>query len=263
MSFGRSKSLLVATFLAVALCASNIVADEGFYFGYAYTLANEKIEYTKDVRNSSGSGYELAGQSFSGREQSRTYVPRNHLFAGWHLPRHNGTRFIDFQFELAKSSGIDGRFEGVTDQDGINEFGENWPETWEVETGVEMAGSLRLGRYVERDYIKGLYGILGYRTREIEFHADFAGCFTVEPCSPSELRSDSISIPDRQHAVFYGLGIAFSKGIELEITNRIDRALRWYSDFSDGGHAVSVVGDVQDQNIDLTIKVRSFPWSKT
>ena len=162
------------------------------------------------------------------------------LVGGYRLPLSGGAWFLDGEVGFVWHGGAtEAQFAGVGVSPERRQLGESWPDTWELSKEMSYGATLRLGGSPGGLGSRGMaaYLLAGVRFAGVGFINHYLGCFSPDPCEPSEFRSGREEM-DMDFTVWRGgIGLEKSLGTRFAIRAEADYSVyateAWVTRFND------------------------------
>jgi opacity protein-like surface antigen len=244
---GLLGCLVLAAFGAPAGLAAQ--ADEGtagnggFYLGLAFPLGQMSATMQKSVDNTAPNTLvpePRRGQVFEDEVSGDGLSYGAGLVAGYRLPFSGGAYFLDAAAELETHGGeVEAQFAGVGVSPERKQLGESWPDRWTLGKETSYGMTLRLGGSPGGLQSRGisLHLLAGVRFAGAQFTNYSDGCFTTEPCDPSQFVSGQEE-RDMDFTVWKS-GIGLEKTLSERVAFRVEASYsvyakeEWITEFDD------------------------------
>ena len=166
-----------------------------FYVRLAFPLGHLSATMQKSVDNTAPNTLvpePRRGQVFEDEASEDALSYGIGLVAGYRLPFSSGAYFLDAAVDVAThGGGVEAQFPGVGISPERKQLGESWPDRWNLDMETSYGVTLRLGGSPGGLRSRGisLHVLAGVRSAGARFTNHFDGCFTTEPCDPSQFES--------------------------------------------------------------------------
>ena len=234
--------------------------DGGFYLGLAFPLGQMSATMEKSVDNTAPNTLvpePRRGQVFEDEASGDGLSYGVGVVAGYRLPFSGGAYFLDAAAELETHGGeVEARFAGVGVSPERKQLGESWPDRWTLGKETSYGMTLRLGGSPGGLQSRGirLHVLAGVRFAGAQFTNYFDGCFTTEPCDPSQF----VSGQEDRDMDFTGWksGIGLEKTLSERVAFRIEASYSvyaeedWITEFNDV--VVTVLSNMKASEAGLT-----------
>ena len=184
--------------------------------------------------------------------------------AGYRLPLASGVYYLEGDVGIAWHGGsTEAQFAGVGVSPERKQLGESWPDRWTFERDMSYGATLRLGGGPGGLQARGasLYLLAGVRFAAVTFTNHYSGCFSTEPCDPSEFRSGTEVLDLDFTGWMSGLGLETGLGertaLRAEASYATFGSEEWVTPFTDVGVTVDSTMDADEIGITLSL-VRRF-----
>ncbi len=244
---GLLGCLVLAAFVATDGLAGQ--ADEGnagnggFYLGLAFPLGQLSATMQKSVDNTAPNTLvpePRRGQIFEDEASGDALSYGIGLVAGYRMPFSGGAYFLDAAVDVEARGGIvEAQFPGVGISPERKQLGESWPDRWNLDPATSYGMTLRLGGSPGGLQSRGisLHLLAGVRFAGTQFTTHFDGCFTTEPCDPSQFESGQED-RDMDFTVWKS-GIGLEKSLSQRVALRVEASYsvyareEWTTEFED------------------------------
>lgn len=244
---GLLGCLVLAAFGATAGLSGQ--ADEGnagnggFYLGLAFPLGQLGATMQKSVDNTAPNTQvpePRRGQIFEDEASGDALSYGVGLVAGYRMPFSGGVYFLDAAVDVeARGGTVEAQFPGVGISPERKQLGESWPDRWNLDVGTSYGATLRLGGSPGGLQSRGisLHLLAGIRFAGAQFTNHFDGCFTTEPCDPSQFQSGQED-RDMDFTVWKS-GIGLEKSLSERVALRVEASYsvyareEWTTEFED------------------------------
>ena len=215
----------------------------GFYLGLALPLGQLSATMQKSVDNTAPNTRvpePRRGQVFEDEVSGDALSYGIGFTAGYRMPFSNGVYFLDAAVDVATHGGaVEAQFAGVGISPERKQLGESWPDRWSLDPGTSYGMTLRLGGSPGGLRSRGisLHLLAGVRLAGAQFTNHFDGCFTTEPCDPSQFLSGRED-RDMDFTVWKS-GIGLEKALSARIALRVEASYsvfateEWTTEFDD------------------------------
>lgn len=268
---GLLGCLVLAAFGATPGLAGQ--ADEGnagnggFYLGLAFPLGQLGATMQKSVDNTAPNTLvpePRRGQVFEDEASGDALSYGIGFTAGYRMPFSSGAYFLDAAVDVESRGGtVEAQFPGVGISPERKQLGESWPDRWNLgmETGYGM--TLRLGGSPGGLQSRGisLHLLASVRFVGAQFTNHFDGCFTTEPCDPSQFESGQED-RDMDFTVWKS-GIGLEKSLSQRVALRVEASYsvyareEWITEFDDV--AVTVRSSMKASEAGLALRLLLRP----
>ncbi|WP_419857152.1 hypothetical protein [Candidatus Palauibacter irciniicola] len=244
---GLLGCLVLAAFVATDGLAGQ--ADEGsagnggFYLGLAFPLGQLSATMQKSVDNTAPNTLvpePRRGQIFEDEASGDALSYGIGLVAGYRMPFSGGAYFLDAAVDVESRGGtVEAQFPGVGISPERKQLGESWPDRWNLDPATTYGMTLRLGGSPGGLQSRGirLHLLAGVRFAGAQFTNHFDGCFTTEPCDPSQFESGQED-RDMDFTVWKS-GIGLEKSLSQRVALRVEASYsvyareEWTTEFED------------------------------
>ncbi len=227
----RPIQLLQRLFFLTALfvCISSTAQPSGLFFGGLGSIAQSEVAFSKDVDNTHPDNpTTVAGRIFQTTNEGDGYLA--HVGATVGLRHTWDSQFLSVQLEVATGAGrVSGFVPGAGISSSRAQYGEAWPETFEVSRTNEIGLVAKWGRSTQMNSwtaISGWYVLLGAR---FVVEADFElrhqrGCYIPSGCEGQQFQSGSFQyeVEDRTFQFGAGLEHTFNDRLAAQLELRIE-----------------------------------------
>ncbi len=244
---GLLGCLVLAAFGASAGLAGqadeSTAGDGGYYLGLALPLGQMSATMQKSVDNTAPNTLvpePRRGQVFEDEVSGDGLSYGVRLVFGYRLPFSSGAYFLDAAADVAKHGGdVEAQFAGVGVSPERKQLGESWPDRWTLGKETSYGMTLRLGGSPGGLRTRGisLHVLAGVRFAGAQFTNYFDGCFTTEPCDPSQFVSGQEG-RDMDFTVWKS-GIGLEKTLSEHVAFRVEASYSvyaeedWITEFND------------------------------
>ena len=184
--------------------------------------------------------------------------------AGYRLPLSNDAWYLDGGLDVEWHAGsLEAQFAGVGVSPERKQLGESWPDRWSVEKRRSHGATLRLGGSPGglRTRDLSLYLTAGVRFTDVRLTSDYNGCFSPEPCEPTEFGSGTENLDLDFLAWRSGIGVEKRVGEQLAVRAEASYSAYaredWVTPFDEVGVTVDSSIDAAEVGLTLGI-VRRF-----
>ncbi|WP_419947756.1 hypothetical protein [Candidatus Palauibacter sp.] len=244
---GLLGCLVLAAFVATDGLAGQ--ADEGsagnggFYLGLAFPLGQLSATMQKSVDNTAPNTLvpePRRGQVFEDEASGDALSYGIGLVAGYRMPFSGGAYFLDAAVDVESRGGtVEAQFPGVGISPERKQLGESWPDRWNLDPATSYGMTLRLGGSPGGLRSRGisLHLLAGVRFAGAQFTNHFDGCFTTEPCDPSQFESGQED-RDMDFTVWKS-GVGLEKSLSERVALRVEASYsvyareEWTTEFED------------------------------
>ncbi|MCY3698011.1 MAG: hypothetical protein OXH46_00030 [Gemmatimonadetes bacterium] len=244
---GLLGCLVLAAFVATDGLAGQ--ADEGnagnggFYLGLAFPVGPLSATMQKSVDNTAPNTLvpePRRGQVFEDKASGDALSYGIGLVAGYRMPFSSGAYFLDAAVDVESRGGtVEAQFPGVGISPERKQLGESWPDRWNLDPATSYGVTLRLGGSPGGLQSRGisLHLLAGVRFAGAQFTNHFDGCFTTEPCDPSQFESGQED-RDMDFTVWKS-GIGLEKSLSQRVALRVEASYsvfareEWTTEFED------------------------------
>ena len=244
---GLLGCLVLAAFVATDGLAGQ--ADEGsagnggFYLGLAFPLGQLSATMQKSVDNTAPNTLvpePRRGQVFEDEASGDALSYGIGLVAGYRMPFSGGAYFLDAAVDVESRAGtVEAQFPGVGISPERKQLGESWPDRWNLDPATSYGMTLRLGGSPGGLRSRGisLHLLAGVRFAGAQFTNHFDGCFTTEPCDPSQFESGQ-EARDMDFTVWKS-GVGLEKSLSERVALRVEASYsvyareEWTTEFED------------------------------
>jgi len=215
----------------------------GFYLGLAFPLGNLSATMQKSVDNTAPNTLvpePRRGQIFEDEASGDALSYGVGLVAGYRMPFSGGAYFLDAAVDVESRGGtVEAQFPGVGISPERKQLGESWPDRWNLDPETSYGVTLRLGGSPGGLQSRGisLHLLAGIRFAGAQFTNHFDGCFTTEPCDPSQFQSGQED-RDMDFTVWKS-GIGLEKSLSQRVALRVEASYsiyareEWTTEFED------------------------------
>lgn len=258
--------LLVRTYpwLLVILMVSSSSAmaqASGIFVGFHGAVSQSDATYGKTVANTlDDAATPIAGMSFSTSNSGDGNLANVGVVAGF---RHAWDRqFASVQLEASFGAG---RVSGFVLGDGVSreraQYGEAWPETFEVSASTEIGVVGKWGRELLSSNwaaITGVYVLAGIKQSSLELETRYElGCFMLDTCSGPQFSSGEFEYTAKGQKFVVGGGLehSFSERFVAQLELRFETAIEdeWRDSYEDGALTVNPTLETQDITFALSL----------
>ncbi len=244
---GLLGCLVLAAFGAIAGLAGQAddgsAGNGGFYVGVAFPLGQLSATMQRSVDNTAPNTLvpePRRGQVFEDEVSGDGLSYGAGLVAGYRLPFFSGAYFLDAAVDVETHGGAaEAQFAGVGISPERKQLGESWPVRWNLGKETSYGMTLRLGGSPGGLQSRGisLHVLAGVRFAGAQFTNRFDGCFTTEPCDPSQFESGR---EDRDmNFPVWKSGIGLEKTLSERVALRVEASYSvyareaWITEFED------------------------------
>lgn len=215
----------------------------GFYLGLAFPVGQLSATMQKSVDNTAPNTLvpePRRGQVFEDEASGDALSYGVGLVAGYRMPFSGGAYFLDASVDVeARGGTVEAQFPGVGISAERKQLGESWPDRWNLDPETSYGVTLRLGGSPGGLQSRGisLHLLAGVRFAGATFTNHFDGCFTTEPCDPSEFQSGQED-RDMDFTVWKS-GIGLEKSLSQRVALRVEASYsvyareEWTTEFED------------------------------
>lgn len=215
----------------------------GFYLGLAFPLGQMSATMQKSVDNTAPNTLvpePRRGQVFEDKVSGDGLSYGVGVVAGYRLPFSGGAYFLDAAAELETHGGdVEAQFAGVGVSPERKQLGESWPDRWTLGKETSYGMTLRLGGSPGGLRARGisLHVLAGVRFAGAQFTNHYDGCFTTDPCDPSQFVSGQED-RDMDFTVWKS-GIGLEKTLSERVAFRVEANYsiyareEWITEFDD------------------------------
>lgn len=247
-----STTGLLGCLVLAALVATNGLAGQadegnagngGAYLRLAFPLGLLSATMQKSVDNTSPNTLvpePRRGQIFEDEASGDALSYGIGLVAGYRLPFSSGVYFVDAAVDVATlGGGVEAEFPGVGISPERKQLGESWPDRWNLDPETGYGATLRLGGSPGGLQSRGisLHLVAGVRFAGAQFTNHYDGCFTTEPCDPSQFEAGE-EVRDLDFTGWTS-GIGLEKTLSQRVTLRFEAVYavyareEWTTEFED------------------------------
>ena len=268
----RAGSLAAA--LALVLGAAAIPAgaqtmpDEngGLYLGVSFPVGRFGATLQKAVDNTAPNTLvpePRRGQVFRDEVAGTGLAYGVALNVGYRLPLGDAFH-LDGQVGVGWSGGsLEAQFPGVGVSPERKQLGESWPDVWTVEKPLSYSATVRVGGApgALRARSLSVHVMAGFGFTDVRLRSDYNGCFTTEPCDPSEFGSGTENLDFDFTAWMVGVGM--ERGVGERFAVRIEAGYtshaveHWVTPFDDVGVTVDQHIDASESGLTISL-IRRF-----
>ena len=268
---GLLGCLVFAAFGAPADLAGQ--ADEGnaekggFYLGLAFPLGQMSATMEKSVDNTAPNTLvpePRRGQVFEDEVSGDGLSYGAGFVVGYRVPFSGGAYFLDAAADVETHGGeVEAQFAGVGVSSERKQLGESWPDRWTLGQETSYGMTLRLGGSPGGLRARGisLHVLAGVHFAGAQFTSHYDGCFTPEPCDPSQFESGRED-RDMDFTVWRS-GIGLEKTLGERVAFRIEASYsvypreEWITEFEDV--AVTVRSSIEASEVGLAARLLLRP----
>ena len=215
----------------------------GFYLGVAFPLGNLGTTMRKSVDNTAPNTLvpePRRGQVFEDEVSGNALSYGVGVVAGYRMPFSGGVYFLDGAVDVATHGGaVEAQFAGVGISPERKQLGESWPDRWDLDRSTGYGLTLRLGGSPGGLRSRGisLHVLAGIRLVGAQFTNRSDGCFTTDPCDPSQFLSGREN-RDMDFTVWKS-GIGLEKALGERVALRVEASYsayareEWSTEFDD------------------------------
>ena len=234
---------LVATDGLAGQADEGNAGNGGFYLGLAFPLGQLSATMQKSVDNTAPNTLvpePRRGQVFEDEASGDAISYGIGLVAGYRMPFSGGAYFLDAAVDVESRSGtVEAQFPGVGISPERKQLGESWPDRWNLDPATSYGMTLRLGGSPGGLQSRGisLHLLAGVRFAGAQFTNHFDGCFTTEPCDPSQFESGQED-RDMDFTVWKS-GVGLEKSLSQRVALRVEASYsiyareEWTTEFED------------------------------
>lgn len=258
-------SIRVSLVLFCSLICGTVAAQlSGLYVGVQGAITQSDATYSKVVDNThADNATTVAGMQFETSNSGDGNLGNIGVIAGYRMALETG--FLTFQFEASRGSG---RVSGFVLGDGTSthraQFGEAWPETFEVASNTELGLIVQWGSELESmnwAAITGYYFLVGAKQATVDLDTRYElGCFMTDMCDGPQFDSGGFSYEATSPVFSFGGGLehAFSEKFVAQLEFRLETRIEddWEDLFENG--TVRVVPELEMQNFRFTLSLSRF-----
>lgn len=250
--------------LSSLTCGSLLAQLSGVYIGVQGGITQSEATYSKTIDNSHPENpTDVAGMIFNTSNTGDGNLGNLGVVAGYRMALETG--FLSLQFEASKGSG---RVSGFVLGDGPSQhraqYGEAWPETFEVGSNTELGMTVQWGRELDSPNwtaITGYYFLVGAKQVTADLNARFElGCFSTVMCTSLQFDSGSFNYEATGQVFSFGGGLehAFSEKFVAQLELRLETSIEddWEDLYEDG--TLRVIPTLEMQNIRFTLSLSRF-----
>lgn len=223
--------------------AEGNAGNGGFYLGLGFPLGQLGATMQKSVDNTAPNTQvpePRRGQIFEDEASGDALSYGVGLVAGYRMPFSSGVYFLDAAVDVETRGGaVEAQFPGVGISPERQQLGESWPDRWNLHMETSYGVTLRLGGSPGGLQSRGisLHLLAGIRFAGAQFTNHFDGCFTTEPCDPSQFESGQ---EDRDmDFTIWKSGIGLEKSLSERVAVRVEASYsvyareEWTTEFDD------------------------------
>ena len=215
----------------------------GFYLGLGSPVGQLSATMEKSVDNTAPNTLvpePRRGQVFEDEASGDALSYGVGFVAGYRMPFSSGAYFLDAAVDVAThGGGVEAQFPGVGVSPERKQLGESWPDRWNLDMETSYGVTLRLGGSPGGLRSRGisLHVLAGVRSAGARFTNHFDGCFTTEPCDPSQFLSGQED-RDMDFTVWKS-GIGLEKSLSRRVILRFEASYsvyareEWTTEFED------------------------------
>lgn len=258
-------SVRVSLVLLCSLTCGTLLAQlSGVYVGVQGAITQSEASYSKTIDNSHpDNATTVAGSIFNTSNTGDGNLGNVGVVAGYRMALDTG--FLSFQFEASKGSG---RVSGFVLGDGPSQhraqYGEAWPETFEVGSNTEIGMTVQWGRELDTPNwtaITGYYFLVGLKQATVDLDTRYElGCFTVVMCTSLQFDSGYFNYEATGQVFTFGGGVehAFSENLVAQLELRLETSIEddWEDLYEDG--TLRVIPTLEMQNFRFTLILSRF-----
>lgn len=259
------QSIRILLVLLFCFIGGTLVAQlSGIYVGIQGAITQSEAEYAKVLDNThSDNATTVAGMRFETSNTGDGNLGNLGFVVGYR--RALATGFYSIQLEANAGSG---RVSGFVSGDGVSQhraqFGEAWPETFEVASSTEFGVTVQWGRELaDQNWtaITGYYFLIGAKRANVELDTRYElGCFTLTECAGPQFETGGFSYEASGQVYSFGGGVehAFSEKFVAQLELRLETSIEdeWEDLFESG--TVRVIPTLEMQNFRFTLSLSRF-----
>lgn len=242
--------------------SSSVVAQvSGVFIGFHGAVTQSDATYNKTVANTlTNTASSVEGMSFSTGNSGDGNLANLGAIAGFRHVWDN--QFASVQLEASLGAG---RVSGFVLGDGVSreraQYGEAWPETFEVGTSTEFGIVGKWGRELQTTNwaaVTAFYGLAGVKQSSLELESRYElGCFMLETCVGPQFESGEFEYTAKGQKFVIGGGLehAFSDRFVAQLELRFESAIEdeWRDSYEEGALTVNPTLEVQDISFALNL----------
>ncbi|MYA12959.1 MAG: hypothetical protein F4087_13475 [Gemmatimonadetes bacterium] len=215
----------------------------GFHIGLALQAGQVEATMQKSVDNTAPNTLvpePRRGRVFQDKASGDGAAYGAGVVGGYRVPLSGGAWFVEAEAGVAWHGGsTEAQFAGVGVSPDRRQLGESWPDSWEVSKEISYGATLRLGGSPGGLGSRGMafHLLAGMRFAAVGFTNHYVGCFSPDPCEPSEFGSGREDM-DMDFSVWRGgIGLEKSLGDRLAVRVEADYSMyareEWVTPFND------------------------------
>lgn len=242
------------------------VAVRGFHLGLTLPAARLGATMQKTVDNTAPNTLVPAprrGQVFHDEASGHGLSYGIGVVGGYRLPLSGGSWFLEGDAGVEWHGGAtEAQFAGVGTSADRRQLGESWPDRWSFAKNMSYGATLRLGGAPGGTDSGGLavYLLAGVRFAGVQYTNHYTGCFSTEPCAPSEYGSGTED-RDFDFTVWRaGVGVERPLGENVVIRAEASYAMysreEWVTPFDDV--VVTVHSGMEANEVGLTLGLARY-----
>lgn len=251
-------------FCCLFACTSALAQLSGVYVGVQGAISPSEATFAKTLDNTHPDNpTEFAGMLFQTSNTGDGNLGNIGLVGGYRMALDDG--FLSFQIEASKGSG---RVSGFVLGDGTSEhraqYGEAWPETFEVGSNTELGLTIQWGRELSSSNwtaVTGYYFLVSAKRSNVDLETRYEiGCFLITSCVGPQFESGIFSYEATGMIYSFGGGLehAFSDNFVAQLELRIETPIEddWNQLFEDG--TLSVEPNLELRSFRIAINLSRF-----
>ncbi|MCY3883482.1 MAG: hypothetical protein OXG24_01055 [Gammaproteobacteria bacterium] len=236
----------------------------GVYVGIQGAISQSDADYSKVLDNTHpDNATTVAGMRFETSNTGDGNLGNIGLVVGYRKALDSG--FYGVQLEANTGSG---RVSGFVSGDGVSQlraqYGEAWPETFDVASSTEFGVTLQWGReLLDTNWtaITGYYFLIGAKRANVELDTRYElGCFTLTECVGPQFETGEFSYEASGQVYAFGGGVehAFSEKFVAQLELRLETSIEddWEDVYENG--TVRVIPSLEMQNFRFTLSLSRF-----
>ena len=160
-----------------------------------------------------------------------------------------------------------GRVSGFVLGDGVSrdraQFGEAWPETFDVKASTEFGVVAKWGRELQSNWtaVTGYYVLAGFKYSNLELETRYErGCFQLEECVGPQFDSGGFEYTAKGQKFVFGGGLehTFSEKLIAQLELRFETAIEdeWEDAYEDG--TLIARPTLESQGVTVALNISRF-----
>lgn len=245
-------------------CGTLLAQLSGVYVGVQGAITPSEATYSKTIDNSHpDNATTVAGMIFNTSNTGDGNLGSVGVVAGYRMALETG--FLSLQLEASRGSG---RVSGFVLGDGPSQhraqYGEAWPETFEVGSNTELGLTVQWGNELDTPNwtaITGYYFLVGAKQVTVDLDTRYElGCFSTIMCTSLQFDTGSFNYEATGQVFSFGGGLehAFTEKFVAQLELRFETSIEddWEDLYEEG--TIRVIPELEMKNFRFTLSLSRF-----